>query len=64
MQEAGEQREQREFYAGEARGPAGEPVKPEAQAKQGTGSRRVLTVVICGIALVIVGFAVSYMGAV
>ncbi|TDT94600.1 hypothetical protein [Azorhizobium] len=64
MQEPTERREEREFYAGEGTGIAGEPVKPQAQAKQGIGSGRVLTVLACGIALVVIGFAVSYLGAV
>ncbi|WP_029004587.1 hypothetical protein [Azorhizobium doebereinerae] len=64
MQDAAERREERDFHTPDAHGAAGEPIKPAAQARQGIGSGRVLTVLGVGLALVIVGFAVTYMGAV
>ncbi len=64
MQDAEERREDREFHAAEGRGPAGTTAKPAAQARQGVGSGRVTLVLVVGIVLVALGFAVSYMGAV
>ncbi|MGU3493837.1 hypothetical protein ACLBXM_07335 [Xanthobacteraceae bacterium A53D] len=64
MQDPAERREEREFHQPDREGSAGEPIKPAAQAKQGIGSGRILTVLACGIALVVVAFAASYMGAV
>lgn len=64
MQDPQERRQDREFHGSEALGPQGEPVKPAAQARQGVYSGRVATILLAGVILVIIGFAVSYMGAV
>ncbi|MBB6307653.1 hypothetical protein [Xanthobacter tagetidis] len=65
MREPEEIRDEQEFHEPVTRrGPKGEPVEPAAKARQGIGSGRVLTVLVAGIALVLVAFAVSYMGAV
>ncbi|MFG1359441.1 hypothetical protein [Xanthobacter pseudotagetidis] len=64
MREPQEIRDERDFHAPDARGPAGEPVEPAAKARQGIGSGRVLTVLVAGIVLVMAAFALSYMGAV
>ncbi len=64
MQDATERQEEREFKTNDTRGPAGETVKAPVQARQGVGSGRVLTVLLVGVVLVVIGFAASYLGAV
>ncbi|GGF74198.1 hypothetical protein GCM10007301_37490 [Azorhizobium oxalatiphilum] len=62
MQDPAERREERDFHQPDREGPAGEPIKPAAQARQGVGSGRILTVLSVALVLVIIGFAATYMG--
>ncbi|MEP9353209.1 hypothetical protein ABLE93_06365 [Xanthobacter sp. KR7-65] len=64
MQDANEAIQDREFHGPDGRTVDGAPVKPAAQARQGVASGRILVVLGVGIALVALGFAASYMGAV
>lgn len=64
MQDPIEVREDVEFHRADSRTVDGAPVKPASKARQGVTSGRVLMVLAFGIALVIIGFAVSYIGAV
>ncbi|TCT02654.1 hypothetical protein [Aquabacter spiritensis] len=64
MQDQDERREEREFRQPGATGAPGEPVKPAPQARQGVYSGRIMTILLAGIVLVIIGFAMSYLGAV
>lgn len=64
MQDPNEVREDMEFHRADGRTPDGAPVKPASKARQGVTSGRVLMVLSFGLALVIIGFAVSYVGAV
>ncbi len=62
--EPSEGQQDREFHTPDAQGPAGEAIKLASQARQGVSSGRVMTILLAGLILVIVGFAVSYIGAV
>ncbi|MFG1300195.1 hypothetical protein V5F49_10420 [Xanthobacter sp. V3C-3] len=64
MQDPVEAREERAFRQPDGRTAEGAPVTPAVKARQGLAAGRVLTVLLVGIGLVIVAFAVSYMGAV
>ena len=64
MQDPNEVREDVEFHRADGRTVDGAPVKPAVQARQGVTSGRVLMILSVGIALVVIGFAASYMGAV
>ena len=63
MQDPQELRQEEEFRGPEGKGPRGEPVKPSAQTRQGVTAGRVTTILLAAIILVIIGFAVSYLGA-
>lgn len=60
MQDPVEQREERAFRTPDARGPEGETVKPAAKARQGLSSKRVMIVLVVALALVIIGFILSF----
>jgi hypothetical protein len=64
MQDPNEVREDVEFHRPDGRTMEGAPVKPAVQARQGVTSGRVLMILSVGLALVVIGFAVSYIGAV
>ena len=65
MQDREERRQDAEFHAGTgATGAPGAPAKPATQARQGVTSGRIMTILLAGVILVVVGFAVSYLGAV
>lgn len=64
MQDPNEQREDRDFHRPDVHTQDGAPVTTTAKARQGVGSGRVLTVLAAGLALVVIGFAVTYLGAV
>ncbi|MFG1185725.1 MULTISPECIES: hypothetical protein [Xanthobacter] len=64
MQDPKEAREDVEFHRTDGRTVDGAPVKTAAKARQGVTSGRMLMVLSVGLALVVIGFAASYMGAV
>jgi len=64
MQDPVEARDERAFRQPDGHTAEGAPVKSAAKARQGTATGRVATILAVGIGLVIVAFAVSYMGAV
>lgn len=61
MQDREERQQEAEFHAAPTMADQG---KPAPQARQGIGSGRIMTILLAGVILVIVGFAVSYLGAV
>lgn len=64
MQDPTEAREERTFHQPDGRTAEGAPVKPAVKARQGLATGRVATILAVGMGLVIVAFAISYMGAV
>ncbi len=64
MDDVKERREERAFHSADGVGPQGEPVKPAAQARQGIGSGRVVTILVVGLIVVVAGFVASFMLAV
>ncbi|MFS8038201.1 hypothetical protein ACI7BZ_14795 [Xanthobacter sp. AM11] len=64
MQDPVETREDADFRRPDVRTGDGAPLKPAAKARQGVTSGRILRVLAVGIALVVLGFAASYVGAV
>jgi len=64
MIEPSERAEERTFHQPDGHTAQGAPVKPAAKARQGLVSGRVATVLGVGMLLVIVGFIISYVGAV
>lgn len=61
MQDPIEAREERDFHGPDKRGSHGELVKPAAKARQGLGTRRVLTVLLASIALLVAAYVASYL---
>lgn len=61
MQDRKEAHQETEFHAVP---PANTTSKPATQARQGIASGRVMTILLAGVILVVIGFAVSYLGAV
>lgn len=59
--EKDERRQDAEFHAGQQ---IGSEAKPAVQARQGVATGRVMTILLAGVILVVIGFAVSYLGAV
>ena len=64
MIEQTERAEERTFHQPDGRTTDGAAVKPAAKARQGLISGRVMMVLVAGIVLVVVGFIISYAGAV
>ena len=64
MQDPIEQREEQAFRSPDRRGAQGETVKPAAKARQGVSSKRVLAILLAGLVLVLIGFALSFVLAV
>ena len=64
MQDPVEAREERTFHQPDGVTVEGATITPAVKARQGLATGRVATILAVGLALVIVAFAVSYMGAV
>lgn len=64
MQDPAEMKQEREYHQPDGRTADGAAVKPAVQARQGFLSGRILTVLTVSLVLVVIAFAVAYMGAV
>ncbi|MDI4656303.1 hypothetical protein [Xanthobacter autotrophicus] len=64
MQDPAEMKQEREFRQPDTRTADGAAVKSAVRARQGFSTGRILTVLVVSLVLIVIGFAVSYMGAV
>lgn len=64
MPDSAELKQEREYHQSDTRGADGGAVKSAVRARQGLSTGRILTVLVAGLALVAIGLAASYLGAV